>query len=71
MIYQRLGRTELEVSRLGLGSGGHTAFGQRIGLPESDIHWLVDRALALGINYFDTAPPPTYLDSELFLRRAL
>lgn len=57
MIYRRLGRTELEVSRPGLGSGGHTAFGQRIGMPESDIHRLVHRALDLGINYFDTAPP--------------
>jgi len=71
MIYRRLGRTELEISRMGLGSGGHTAFGQRIGMPESDIHRLVHRALDLGINYFDTAPPPTYLDSELILQRAL
>lgn len=71
MIYQRLGRTGLKVSRLGLGSGGHTAFGQRIGMPEADVHRLVHRALDLGINYFDTAPPPVYLDSELILQRAL
>lgn len=71
MIYKRLGRTDLRVSLLGFGSGGLNPLGQRTGIPEADIHRLVRRALDLGINFFDTAPPPTYLDSEGILGRAL
>lgn len=71
MIYKRLGRTDIRVSMLGFGSGGLNPLGQRTGIPETDIHRLVRRALDLGINFFDTAPPPTYLDSEGILGRAL
>ncbi|MGW7466964.1 aldo/keto reductase [Streptomyces xantholiticus] len=50
MEYTQLGRTGLVVSRLGLGTmnfGSHTS--------ESDSHAMMDRALDLGINFFDTA----------------
>lgn len=70
MQYRSLGRTNEQVSLLGLGSGGHDPFGQRHkGIPESDIHRLIHRAYDLGVNLFDTAP--AYLDSELILGRAL
>ena len=50
MDYRRLGRTGLRVSPLCLGTmnfGPHTT--------EADAHTLMDRALDLGINFFDTA----------------
>jgi aryl-alcohol dehydrogenase-like predicted oxidoreductase len=50
MQYTRLGRTALKVSRLCLGTmnfGPHTT--------EPDSFAIMDRALALGINFFDTA----------------
>ncbi|MFF5858525.1 aldo/keto reductase [Streptomyces sp. NPDC012751] len=50
MEYAHLGRTGLIVSRLGLGTmnfGSHTT--------EADSHAMMDRALELGINLFDTA----------------
>ena len=37
MEYRRLGRTELQVSAIALGSGGPNRFGQRNGVPEADI----------------------------------
>lgn len=69
MLYRRLGRTDLQVSLLGLGSGGQDPFGQKAGVPEAAIHKLIHRALDLGVNLFDTARG--YLDSELILGRAL
>ena len=69
MIYHRFGRTELKVSRLALGSGGPNQFGQKAGVPEKEIHRLVQGAFDLGINFFDTSPG--YGDSELILGRAL
>ncbi|HYF49027.1 MAG TPA: aldo/keto reductase [Planctomycetota bacterium] len=50
MQYTRLGRTALKVSRLCLGTmnfGPYTS--------EPDSHALMDRALELGLNFFDTA----------------
>lgn len=50
MQYTTLGRTGLKVSRLCLGTmnfGPHT--------PESESHAIMDKALELGINFFDTA----------------
>jgi aryl-alcohol dehydrogenase-like predicted oxidoreductase len=50
MQYTRLGRTALKVSRLCLGTmnfGPHTT--------EQDSHAIMDRALELGLNFFDTA----------------
>ncbi|MDQ3654691.1 MAG: aldo/keto reductase [Chloroflexota bacterium] len=69
MEYRRLGRTNLDVSLLGLGSGGPSQLGQRSGVPESDIHTLVDTALGLGVNLIDTAA--AYNESEAILGRAL
>ena len=69
MEYRRLGRTELRVSAVSLGSGGPNRFGQKTRIPEAEIHRLVRRALDLGINLFDTSPG--YGDSELILGRAL
>jgi NDP-hexose C3-ketoreductase / dTDP-4-oxo-2-deoxy-alpha-D-pentos-2-ene 2,3-reductase len=50
MDYTHLGRTGLSVSRLCLGTMN---FGPRTG--EDDSHAIMDRALELGINFFDTA----------------
>ena len=50
MIYTKLGRTGLQVSRLCLGTMN---FGPETSEKES--HAIMDEALALGINFFDTA----------------
>ena len=50
MRYRRLGRTALQVSELCLGTMN---FGPQTS--ESDSHAMMDRALDLGINFFDTA----------------
>ena len=50
MDYTRLGRTGLKVSRLCLGT---INFGPIT--PEPDAFRIMDRALELGINFFDTA----------------
>ena len=50
MQYTNLGRTGLSVSRLCLGTMN---FGPRT--TEADSHAIMDRALELGINFFDTA----------------
>lgn len=71
MIYRRLGSTDIQISLLSLGSGGYSCFGQRTGVPESEIHKLIHRAIDHGINHFDTAAPPSYMDSELILGRGL
>ena len=69
MLYRTLGRTGLEVSLLGVGTGGPSNFGQSSGVPEADIHSLVRRALDVGVNIFDSAAG--YRDSEAILGRAL
>lgn len=69
MQYRRLGRTNLQVSLLGLGTGGPSQLGQRSGVPEAEIQTLVDTALGLGINLIDTAAG--YGESEAILGRAL
>lgn len=60
-----LGRTGIEVSRLGLGG----VFLASDSAPERDAHAAVGAALAAGINYIDTAP--MYGDSEAVLGRVL
>src|SRR5205814_4633100 len=50
MQYVRLGRTRVEVSRLCLGTMN---FGPQTS--EEDSYAIMDRALELGINFFDTA----------------
>lgn len=61
-----LGRTGLEVSRLGLGGGFVSRMGGNDGASARDV---VRRAAELGVNYIDTAP--TYADSEEVLGQAL
>ena len=69
MEYRRLGRTDLQVSVAGLGTGGYSHFGQRAGRSKDDARRLVRRALDQGVNFFDTARG--YMDSEKWLAHAL
>jgi aryl-alcohol dehydrogenase-like predicted oxidoreductase len=69
MQYRRFGRTGLDVSVIGLGSGGPSQLGQGSGVAEADAHRVVRRALELGINVIDTAAD--YRESEAILGRAL
>ena len=69
MQYRRLGRTGLQVSVVGLGSGGPSRLGQASGVPEADAIRVVHRALDLGVNLIDTAAG--YGESEAILGRAL
>ncbi len=55
MQYRRLGRTNLDVSVLGLGSGGRSRLGQAHGLEQQDVTAIVRRALELGVTLIDTA----------------
>jgi len=50
-----LGRTGLEVSVAGLGCGGHSRLGMAAGNDEAHAARVVSHALALGINFIDTA----------------
>jgi len=63
MQYAFLGRSGMRVSRLCLGTMN---FGPRV--EEKDAHALMDRALELGINFFDTADAygPTHLNPALY-----
>lgn len=69
MKYRTLGRTGLEVSLVGLGTGGPSRIGQRTHSDEVTSHRVIHQALDLGINLIDTAAD--YSDSELILGRAL
>lgn len=69
MQYRRLGRTNLQVSVIGLGTGGPSQLGQSSGVAEAEAHRVVRRALDLGINLIDTAA--NYRESEAILGRAL
>ena len=69
MEYRRLGRTNLNVSLLGLGSGGKSQLGQAHGMTQNEITPIVRRALDLGVNIIDTSPD--YADSEILLGGAL
>lgn len=69
MEYRRLGRTNLDVSVVGLGTGGPSQLGQKSGVAEADVHTLIDAALGLGVNLIDTAA--AYGESEAILGRAL
>ena len=51
----RLGRTGLQVSVAGLGCGGHSRLGMRVGRDEAHAVGIVRRALDLGVTFFDTA----------------
>ena len=69
MEYRRLGRTDLQVSVVGLGTGGPSLMGQRTHGSVADAKRVVRRALDLGVTFFDTAYG--YRDSELWLAGAL
>lgn len=69
MKYRTLGRTGLEVSLVGLGTGGPSRIGQRTHGDEAASHRVVHRALELGVNLIDTAAD--YSDSEVILGKAL
>lgn len=71
MIYRTLGRTNIEISLLSMGTGGFKALGQRPEdpRPESEMHQLLHHAHDLGVTHFDTSPG--YFDSERILGRAL
>ena len=55
MNYKALGRTGLEVSRMGLGCGGHSRLGLAVGKDENNAISVVRKALELGVNFIDTA----------------
>jgi len=53
--HRTLGRTGLQVSRIGLGGGGHSCLGRTQGKTEAESVRVVQRAIELGINLFDTS----------------
>jgi L-galactose dehydrogenase len=55
MHFRRLGRTNLNVSLLGLGGGGRSRLGRSSDASLDDVRRLVRRAVDLGVNLFDTA----------------
>ncbi len=57
MHYTTLGRTGLRVSVAGLGTGGFSRMGLKTGLSEDEAARLAVEAIALGVNFIDTAPP--------------
>jgi 1-deoxyxylulose-5-phosphate synthase len=74
MDHVRLGRTGLEVSRICLGCmsyGVPERGNHRWTLPEAQARPFIERALALGINFFDTANVYSDGTSEEILGRAL
>lgn len=54
MKYRRLGQTDLEVSEIAFGTGDNA--GLMTIAPEADRFTTFERALAIGVNYFDTSP---------------
>ena len=55
MDYTILGRTGLRTSVMGLGCGGHSRLGLSAGKSEENAIGIVREALALGVNFIDTA----------------
>ncbi|PYV43181.1 MAG: aldo/keto reductase [Acidobacteria bacterium] len=69
MEKETLGKTGLEVTRVGLGCA---AIGGLYGdIPDEQAYAVVSRALSLGMNLFDTAPLYGYGKSEMRLGKAL
>ena len=54
MQYRRLGKTNLQVSEISFGTGDNA--GLMMNAPEAERLRAFERALELGINYFDTSP---------------
>ena len=74
MEYVKLGKTDIEVSRICLGcmGFGDAASGQHSWtLGEADSRAIIKRALELGVNFFDTAIAYQGGSSERFLGRAM
>lgn len=65
---RRLGRTNLQVTELGL--GGYMFTGE-FGVPQSEANAIIDLALDAGINYFDTAAMYGFGEGEELLARGL
>src|SRR5947209_14181182 len=65
MRTRTLGRTGIAVSEVGFG----TLFTSSLGPGFAESRRAVQRAIELGVNYFDTAP--AYADSEVILGRIL
>lgn len=55
MEYTTLGRTGMEVSRMGMGCGGHSRLGLSYGGTNESAARVVRAALDLGVNFIDTA----------------
>ena len=55
MEYTTLGRTNLRVSVAGLGTGGFSRLGLKAGKTEDEAARLIHEAVALGVNFIDTA----------------
>ena len=72
MEYTTLGDTGMEVSRICLGcmSFGSSDWREWV-LDEAESHEIIDRAIELGINFFDTANIYSYGESEEILGNAL
>jgi aryl-alcohol dehydrogenase-like predicted oxidoreductase len=73
MRYKVLGKSNLKVSVIGLGTGqfGSRAWGYGVRFGEKDVVKIVKRAIELGINVFDTAETYGYGESERLLGKAL
>jgi aryl-alcohol dehydrogenase-like predicted oxidoreductase len=72
MEYTTLGNTGTQVSRICLGcmSFGSREWGDWI-LEDEEAHEIIDRAIELGVNFFDTANVYSYGESERVLGEAL
>lgn len=55
MTYHRFGRTQLQLSRVGLGAGGPSRLGTVRGSGDDEVEALIACARELGINHIDTA----------------
>lgn len=69
MQYRKLGNTGVDVSLLSYGTGGPSQFGQKTGVDDAGREALVNRAIELGVNLFDTAE--AYEGAEVLLEKAL
>lgn len=73
MRYIRLGKSDLKVSVIGLGTGqfGSKAWGYGVRYGDKDIINIIQHAIGFGINVFDTAETYGYGKSEKLLGEAL
>jgi len=73
MRYIKLGKSDLKVSVIGLGTGqfGSKAWGYGIKYRDKEIINIIQHAIELGINVFDTAETYGYGKSEILLGKAL